>query len=297
MVAPAGPANPVVRRMQLANSLRRMRIRAGLTLEQAAEALEASAATVSRIETGVRVPGARDVRDLLQLYGVTEDAEAAELTGLVAGAKEAAWWESYSEVDDQYATFIGLELAATRMQQAEAVVMPGLLQSEGYTRAYLEGAISPISSQPFSPHDIDKRVEVTRNRQQAFQARMKLGQVEYDVILDEAVVRRGVGGPAVMREQIDHLLEAAADGRIDLRLIPFDAGAHPGQAAGFTVLSLPKDVSDVVYMDTVAGQLFLDDRDGLERHRRVFRSLQGVALTEDASVAALHEIKAAEFGG
>jgi transcriptional regulator with XRE-family HTH domain len=276
----ARPASPTVRRRQLANVLRRLRHDSGMTLEQAAAVLEVSGATLSRIETGVRVPRSRDVRDLLDAYGVTDEARITEVTTLVAEARESGWWEAYSEVDDAYGTYIGLEAAANEIEQYESVV-PAMLQTPEYLRAWLEEVVNPQRERPFSEHDIEKRVEVLLERQRLLQSP---GGLKYSVVLDEGAFARTVGGDEVMRRQIQHMVEMAQLPSVSLRLLPLAAGAHPAQSAGpFTILSLPRDVSDVVYVDSlVVGQLFLENPADLSRCRRVFAALIAKSVTQEA---------------
>jgi transcriptional regulator with XRE-family HTH domain len=278
-------ASPTVSRRELANTLRRLRLDAHRTLEDAAAALEVSAATLSRIETGVRVPRARDVKDLCEFYGLRDEARINELTALVADAKESGWWEAYTEVDEEYATFIGLEQAATAIDQFESSIVPVFLQTPAYGEAYLRGAVSPFRSRPLSDHDIAKRLEVRARRQQLLSPE---SGPQYAMIIDEAALLRIVGGPAVMREQVGQLLRASERPGTEILVIPLDRGAHPGQIGAFTILSLPqKQVSDVVYIDSLAGQLFLETTDEIDRHRRIFTSLRHIALDATASLEAL----------
>jgi transcriptional regulator with XRE-family HTH domain len=282
----ARPASPTVSRRELANSLRQMRHRARKTLDEAAAALEVSAATLSRIETGVRVPRARDVKDLCAFYGVIDAARIETLTALVADAKESGWWEAYTEVDEAYATFIGLETAATAFDQFESTTIPALLQTAGYEEAYLQGAVSTSRMHPPSQHDIAKWREVRGRRRQLLTVD---AGVRYTVILDEAALLRIVGNPAVMREQVDHLLGASERGSTEILVLPLDRGAHPGQIGSFTILTLPQsEVSDVVYIDSLAGQLFLETPEEIQRHRFIFKHLLELALDSESSLAALH---------
>lgn len=266
-----------------------------MTLEEAAAVLEASAATLSRIETGVRAPRARDVRDLLEAYGVADEARISEITALVSAARESGWWESYSEVDDAYGNYIGLEAAANQIEQYEATGIPTLLQTPEFLRAWLHEVVNPQRERPFGEHDIEKRLEVLLERQRILQSAAGL---KYSVVVDEGAFARVVGGVEVMRRQIVHLAETARLPHVHFRLLPFRFGAHPAQAAGpFTILSLPRDVSDVVYVDLLAvGQLFLEDPADLRRCRRVFAALITESLDETASQEALLDI-AATFTG
>lgn len=273
-------ASPVVRRRQLATQLRRLRLQANLTLEEAAKAIEASAATLSRIENGTRLPGARDVRDLLARYGIDDRAVVSELIDFVAGARESGWWEAYSEVEDDYAIYIGLEAAAAEIQEYQSILVPALLQTERYARSYFRDAINPTRSKPFSSHDIEKRIEVRLRRQKLLDGD---AQLEYSLILDAGALARTVGGSDVMREQIDHLCELSERDHIDIRLVPLGHGAHAGQLGAFTILTMPKEVPDVVYVDTLAGELFLESTDDVARHRRAFGAAGAKALPKEES--------------
>ena len=281
----ARPTSPTVSRRELANTLRKMRLQARKTLEDAAAALEVSAATISRIETGVRVPRARDVKDLCEFYGLADPTRIAELTALVADAKESGWYETYTEVDDAYATFIGLEEAATAIDEFEATLIPSFLQTESYSRAFHKAGLNPGRKKPFTDHDIDKRIEVLAQRQNLLTTNPDL---KFTAILDEAALIRIVGGPTVMQEQIAHLIRAADRSETHILILPLDRGAHPGQVGGFSILTLPQaQVSDVVYVDSSAGQLFLETTDQLVRYREIFHTLRETALTPAASLEAL----------
>jgi transcriptional regulator with XRE-family HTH domain len=275
-------ASPVVRRRQLAGRLRHLRLQANLTLEEAAQAIEASAATLSRIENGVRVPRGRDVRDLLARYGVQDQSLVTNLMNLAAGARESGWWEAYSEVDDEYATYIGLETAATQIHECESAVVPAILQTEQYARSYFSDAVNPTRASPFSRHDIDRRIEVRLTRQKLLDSDTGLA---YSAIIDASVLSRTVGNAAVMRTQIGHLLEVSDRDNVNIHLVPLDQGGYPGQLGGFTILTLPRDLSDVVYIDTLAGQLFLESQDEVARHRRAFDAALAKALTKECSQA------------
>lgn len=279
-------SSPTVRRRELAYRLKALRLSRGLTLDEAAAALEFSAATMSRIENGLRLPRARDVRDLSQLYGV-EDSDAARLMTLVEASRETGWWEAYTEVDDDYGTLIGLEAAATSVGEYQSITIPGLLQTPDYIRAYTLEAINPRRAKPYNGLDIDKRIEVTRIRQEVLQSP---AHVKYAAFLDEGSLLRRVGGPDVMAAQMDHIANLAHRENISVRVIPFDCGAHPGQPGSFCVIELPAAVPDVVYVDSPAGQIFLETREDLERHLRVLDRLQDIALSRDESEDAFRTI-------
>jgi transcriptional regulator with XRE-family HTH domain len=290
----ARPSSPTVSRRELANTLRQMRQRARKTLEEAAAALEVSAATLSRIETGVRVPRARDVKDLCEFYGITDPARIASMIALVADAKESGWWEAYSEVDDEYATFIGLEAAAIEIDQFENAMIPAFMQTSAYGEAYLEQALNPTRKKPFSVQDIRKRSEVRTRRQQLLKSTTG---PHYSIIFDEAAFHRVVGSAEIMHEQIAHLIAATERPETEILVLPFNAGAHPGQQGTFTILTLPQtQVSDVVYLDLSAGQWFLEFQEEVDRYRKIFATLREAAFDAAASLEAMHTYMAA-FNG
>jgi transcriptional regulator with XRE-family HTH domain len=258
-----------------------------LTLEDAAAVLECSAATMSRIENSVRVPRARDVRDLCRLYGA-DQAATTRLTGLVEAAREPGWWEAYTEVDEDYATYIGFESAAVSIRQYEGTVIPGMLQIPDYIRGYLRDAISPGRMRSFSEHDIEKGVEVRLKRQQILEGTSPLN---YTAIMDEGTLRRPVGGVTAMRAQLLHLAKVAEKSNITVKILPFGIGGHAGQPGSFTIISLQREgLSDVVHVESLAGQIFLETDEELLRHRRVFDQLDAAALDQTKSQEAFRKI-------
>ncbi len=281
----ARPASPTVRRRELANTLRALRVKSKMRLEDVAAHLEMSAATLSRIETGIRVPRARDVRDLAELYGVKGE-DAAKIVDLVAEAKEPGWWEAYPEVDDDYATLIGLEAAASRIQQFEPTLVPGLVQTERYARAYLRDAMNPGLGGMFSSDEIEKLVEIRMRRQQVV---FDAPGLTYEAIVDEASLVRPVGGRSVMQEQIRLLVDMAQRRSIDIRLLPLASGAHPGQLGGFTVITLQqRAVPDVVFLESPAGQMAAEEEpQGVRIRRAIWQVLHERALSESQTQEAL----------
>jgi hypothetical protein len=244
---------------------------------------------MSRIENGVKIPRVRDVRDLCRLYGVDEKT-TAQLTALVGASRESGWWEKYTELGEEYTTLIGLESAAFAITEYRGSTIPGLLQTAEYLNAYIRDAINPGRATPFPPDEIIERIEVARKRREIL---LPPTTVTYTAFLDEGCVRRPVGGNKIMTDQIDHVLSLLDLSHISIRLLPFGLGAHPGQPGGFCLVSLAEvDVSDVVYVDSLAGQLFLEKPDDLDRHRRVLAQLDKIALSLNDSRTALTKIKA-----
>ncbi len=274
--------SPTVRRRVLANRLRSLREAAGLSLEDVAAHLMCSASKVSRLETGARPATLRDVRDLALMYGVSE-ADARDLMTLVREASQRGWWESYDEVASRSATYIGLEEAAASLEHYETVRIPGLLQTPAYTRALLR-RISPSHG----PDAIEQFVATRLERQKLLTSS---SPPSYWVVLDEAALRRQVGGPAVMQDQLSALVAAAEAGWVTIQVIPFASGAHAGMEGTFVILTFADpDLADVVYVEGRSGQLFLGRAADIRVYRETLDHLRAVADGPDSSLAFIRDL-------
>jgi transcriptional regulator with XRE-family HTH domain len=269
--------SPTLRGRRLALELMRRREAAGLSREEAARQLEWSTSTIFRIETGRSRPQPGNVRVLLDLYGVT----GAERDGLIQLARESrqpGWWHSFRDVlPNPYEVYIGLESGAASIRNFEPVVMPGLLQTEEYARKTLRGGPRELDQD-----DVERRVQVRMERQRilAKQDRPRLW-----VVIDEAVIRRVIGGPHVMREQLLHLVESAEQGKTTLQVVPFSAGAHAGTTGPFVILDFPEHTDPaVVYVETLAGDIYLEEPADVTRYTIAFDRLLAAALHPDESV-------------
>ena len=268
--------SPTVRRKRLTVELRRLREQAGLTCEDVGRRLECSGTRISRIETGrigVR-PG--DVRELLEIYGVT-GAEADSLVQLARDARRKGWWHAFSEVlPPWFEAYVGLESDAAGLHDFQPSVVPGLLQTEDYARAVLRGAPHPGGSE-----QIDLQVAL-RMRRQAVLDRASPPQVQ--VMLSEGVLRAQVGGPAVMRAQLLRLADLAARPGLTLQVLPLQAAAHAQAVSPFTMLEFadPADPT-VVYLEHLTGSLLLEDPDEVQRYQAMFDHLRAEALAPGPS--------------
>lgn len=273
---PSGP-NPTLRGRRLAVELMRHREASGLSREEVARRLEWSTSTVFRIETGRTRPQPGNVRTLLDLYGVT----GPERDGLIQLAREArqpGWWHSFRDVlPNPYEVYIGLEAGAASIRNFEPVVIPGLLQIADYARAMTRSGPRELDRE-----EVERLVEVRAARQEilAREDRPRLWAV-----IDEAVVRRVVGGPAVMRDQLRHLVTSAEHGKTTIQVVPFSAGAHAGTTGPFVILDFPEPTDPaVVYVETLAGDIYLEDRADVSRYTLAFDRLLAAALHPDDSV-------------
>ncbi len=270
-------ASPTIRRRRLGLELRRLRETAGVTIDTVAERLECSSSKISRIETGHTGATPRDVRDMLAVYGVS-GAAAEGLVQVAREARQKGWWHLYGTV--LTSAYVGLEAAASEIHAYEGQVVPGLLQIDNYAREMI------LKGRPdITQAELDRRVHVRMARQSLL---TQDDPLRLWVVLDEAVFHRTVGGPGVLRKQIDHLAMVGELPNVTLQVLPFAAGAHAGMDGSFAVLCYedPAD-PDVVFAENAAGGLFLEKDDELRRYRFIFDHLRASALPPDESLAFL----------
>jgi transcriptional regulator with XRE-family HTH domain len=266
------PSSPTVRRRELGALLKALRTEKGWTAEQVAERLMVSPSKVSRLETGQRGASARDVSDLCKLYGVDDD-QRQQLLQLAKETKQRTWWQR-SGVPDL--TYLGLEEAAASISDYGLGIMPGLLQTPDYARAILRAAVPT-----WVPEVVEQRVEGRIVRQQIL---VRDNPPHFEAVVDESVLHRVVGSPAIMRAQLERLLELSELPNVGLRVIPYGAGALPAGNNKFIILSfaLPT-VADVVFVEGLTGDLYLDDPRDVETYNTTFRALARMAADPEST--------------
>ena len=274
--------NPTLRGRRLALELLRRREASGLSREEAARQLEWSTSTIFRIETGRSRPQPGNVRALVDLYGVT-GPERAGLIQLARDARQPGWWHSFRDVlPNPYEVYIGLEAGASSIRNFEPVVVPGLLQTEDYARETFRNGPRELDRD-----EIERRVEVRMARQKVL---ARDDRPRLWVVVDEAVIRRVVGGPQVMRGQLRHLAECAEQGRTTIQVVPFAAGAHAGTTGPFVILEFLEPTDPwVVYVETVAGDIYLEEPRDVDRYTLAFDRLLAAALHPDESVRLIEQ--------
>ncbi|MEU6368864.1 helix-turn-helix transcriptional regulator [Streptomyces sp. NPDC046931] len=272
---------PAVRRRKLGAELRGLRAGAGLTSGEAAALVGWHQSKVSRIETGSSGVKPGDVRLLLDAYGV-DDPELRELLLVLAGSEDGGgrqnWWHAYRGVlPPAYRDFISLESQASGMRTLETSVVPGLLQTPEYARAVTRAAVGTLEDDK-----LDALVEVRLARQEVLRADPPL---RLSAVLDEAVLRREIGGPGAMARQLDRLLEAARMPHVRLQVLPFAAGAHIGITGPFVIFSFPsRSDLDVVVLDHLTSSLYLERKEDLQAYCEAFDSLRIHALSPEDSL-------------
>jgi len=234
-----------------------------------------SPSKVSRLETGQRGASARDIRDLCNLYGLGEE-QRRHLTDLAAEGKQHAWWQSF---DLSYSTYIGLESEATSIRDFGLGVIPGLFQVRDYAQAVTQAVVS-VSHH--APGAAERMVEGRMIRQQRILGAGNPPQIE--TIMDVAVLHRVVGGKAIMRAQLQHLLAVSELPNVTIRVIPYEAGVLPVPnnkfiVLGFAGLALP----EVVYIEALTGELYLEQEEQIETYKAAFQALRNLAASPEAS--------------
>jgi transcriptional regulator with XRE-family HTH domain len=276
--------SPTVRRRRLALELRRLREAARLTCEEVAEHLECSASKISRVETGRVSVSPRDVRDMLEIYGVSGQ-ERDSLVQLARDSRQKGWWHAYSDtINPQFATYVGLESAASEIRVYEVSLIPSLLQTEDYARAIITSGIMNGTGE-----EMERSVALRMARQPAL-TRDDDPPLLWTV-LDEAALRRRVGGSELMRAQLEHVLELSSLKNVAMQVIPFGAGAHPAMGRPFVILVFPERVDpDVVYLEDLTSAFYLEDVEEVDRYNVFFNHLRATALSFDESAALITSV-------
>jgi transcriptional regulator with XRE-family HTH domain len=282
--ADQGPSSgPTVLRIGLGGALRRKREAAGVTREQAGEAIRASPAKISRIELGRVGFKERDVGDLLTLYGVRDAAERAQFLDLARQANTPGWWHRYADLlPSWFETYLGLEQAASMIRTYEVQFVPGLLQTREYARAVTRLGHSDAL-------EIERRVELRMKRQQLLTGP---DAPTLWAVIDEAALRRPLVGPEHTRAQLDHLIEMSELPHISLQVAPFNYGGHAAAGGGFAILRFAApDLPDVVYMEQLTSALYLDKRADVDHYAAVMDRLCAQVEPPDRTAKILTAIR------
>ncbi|RAJ39644.1 helix-turn-helix protein [Kitasatospora sp. SolWspMP-SS2h] len=242
-----------------------------MTAEEVAGRLMVSQSKISRLENGRRSISQRDVRDLCDVYEVEDERVRAGLMEMAKESRQRGWWHEFGDIP--YSVYIGLEAEASSIRAYESSFVPGLLQTREYAEAVVAG------TQPDTdPTAIRRRVDVRLKRQHRINGEDQLGSLW--VVIDEAVLRRQVGGKRVMAEQLYQLVELGERANINLQVIPFSHGSHPGMTGTFSLLEFPESAdSTVVYFEGVTSDLYLEKDADVRRYTNLYDHLRAAALS------------------
>ncbi len=267
---------PTVRLRRLAAELRRLRSAADMSRDDVSTQTGINGATLYRIETARARPQMRTLTALLTLYG-TDQEQREYLTILCRDAGKQGWLRPYhSDLPEEYTAYISFEAEAAGIRNYESLFIPGLLQTEDYARAVIRGGL-PMASES----EVEDRVQARMERQGVL---TKDAPRKLWAIVDEAALRRVVGGAEVMHAQLVHLADTVTAPNITFQVIPFETGAHPGMPGAFVLMDFadPMD-TDLIHINSMAGDLFLEADADVRRYATIFDTLRAVALSPDAS--------------
>ena len=272
-----------VRRILLGSLLRRLRESKSIAMREAGYHIRATESKISRLETGKVSFKERDVADLLTFYGVLDEKERDQVLDLVREANTLGWWHSFGEVlPPWFEAFVGLESAAAVVRTYEVQFIPGLLQCPEYVSTVVS------ANRTLTTAELERRVELRMRRQETLQR--ENGPVLW-VVLDEAALRRPMGGPDIMRTQIRYLIEQAARPNVTIQLLPYSVGAHAAEGGAFTLLRFAEaDLPDVVYLEHLTGAQYIEKAEDVEHYARAMDRISVDALHPDATVTALEQL-------
>ena len=270
-----------IRSRRLGRALQQLRVDAGLDREEVARELECSVRTLERTEKGSTVPSVPDFESMLALYGGTTPDQAAVLRELRKNAKRRGWWAAFGDVLD--GTYVGFEDEAQTIRSFQAQVIPGLLQTEEYSRAILDAV------RPDDPEGNEVRVRARMARKPLLR-RADPPAPDLYVVLDEAALRRQVGSPAIMRAQLSELWSASQKPNIRIQIVPFTAGAHAGAQGSFVILSFGPYDPDVIYVEGRAGDLYPESAKAINTFNLDWERLLKVSLSPQESAEMLADM-------
>jgi transcriptional regulator with XRE-family HTH domain len=275
---------PTVRRMLVGAQLRRLRTEAGISREQAGEAIRASAWKIHRLENGQVGYKERDVTDLLGLYGVSDPLEVSALVSMARDANNPCWWYHYHDVlPHWFRAYVDLEAAASLIRTYEGQFVPGLLQTDAYMRAVMRG-----TQLDDSPEELERRVQVRLARQRLL---TRDDGPRLWAVVDEAALRRPVGGPGVLRTQLERLIDASELPNVTLQVLPFSVGAHPAMVGSFSILRFAeRDLPDVAYVEHLTNALYLDKPDDVDQYLRIMEDICARSAPPNETVEILGRI-------
>jgi transcriptional regulator with XRE-family HTH domain len=283
-LASAPGSGPTVLRILLGAQLRRLREQKRISLEEAGNVIRASHSKISRLETGRVGFKDRDIADLLTFYGVTDEKERQAMRDLASRANAQGWWHDYSDIlPNWFEAYVGLEEAATQIRAYEVQFIPGLLQTGEYARAV------SLLGYPNAPgRELDRRVGLRLARQSVL-SRPEPPSIW--VVLDEAVLRRPIGGPEVMKAQIKHLIDMAQRPNVTVQIVPFQVGGHAAAGGPFSILRFADhDLPDVVYLEQLTSALYLDKQDVVDSYLMVMDRLCVEAVTPATSIKTMRTV-------
>ncbi|MEU0355562.1 helix-turn-helix domain-containing protein [Streptomyces cyaneofuscatus] len=276
---------PTVRRRRLGAELKRLRERAGVSMEDAAERIGGDKPKISRQENGRQGVSKLEIEALLALYGVSDDRLRTALTTLAREGRRKGWWAQYGDIlTAGFQEWLSIESDAARILAFQPMLVPGLLQTVEYATEVIRCAEKDATQE-----ERDSYIEVRKVRQEIF---ARDNPPQYVCLLDEAVLRREVGGPAVMAAQLARILEVNNPPKLTIQVVPFGQGWHAGVHGPFNIYNYPDPMDlDVVNLDYLDGALYLEEDDSVKRYQFAFDELRATALTTRQSMELVSTVR------
>ncbi|GAB3965596.1 helix-turn-helix domain-containing protein [Streptomyces sparsus] len=284
----ASNVNPTVRRRRLGQELRKLREEKGMTAEEVADRLLVSQSKISRLENGRRSISQRDVRDLCGVYEVEDRRIVESLMQMAKESRQQGWWHAFGDIP--YSVYIGLETDAASLRVYESLIVPGLLQTRDYAQAVIEGMWPEAT-----PSEIEKRIQIRLKRQDRLTDTRN--PLRFWAVIDEALLRRVVGSPHVMVDQLEHLADLSLQPHVTLQVLPYSVGAHPGMYGKFAILEF-QDAGDasVVYLEGVTSDLYLEKANDVQSYAVMYEHLRAEALNPEQSRTFIRQVAADHAG-
>lgn len=276
---------PTVRRRRLGAELKRLREKAGVSMEDAAERIGGDKPKISRQENGRQGVSKLEIEALLALYRVSDDRLRTALTTLAREGRRKGWWAQYSDIlSSNFQERLSIESDAARILTFQPMLVPGLLQTVEYATETIRSF-----NRAATEEQVESYIEVRRSRQEIF---ARENPPQYVCLLDEAVLRREVGGPAVMAGQLGKILEVNNPPKLTIQVVPFSQGWHAGADGAFNIYSYPDPMDlDVVNLEYLDGALYLEEDEPVERYQLAFDELRATALASRQSMELISTVK------
>ncbi|MFC8953611.1 helix-turn-helix domain-containing protein [Streptomyces sp. NPDC057101] len=270
----AANSNPTVKKRRLGAELRRLRQASGLKGTEVAERLMVSQAKISHLENGNRTIRPRDVRDLCALYGVTDQQVVDSLMRMARESTQPGWWNIYGDIPQSF--YVALETDAATIHTYEPMTVPALLQTPAYAQAVIEETIPQLTTEQSAT-----RLKVRLRRQHRIYDTAR--PLRLWIVLDESALRRVIGSPDIMREQLEHLITLGSEPHITVQVLPYTTGAHPGLSGHFSILRSADSPGAVAYLERFTSDLYLEKPSDVQHYSTMYDHLQAQALDPDSS--------------
>ncbi|MFE2415262.1 helix-turn-helix domain-containing protein [Kitasatospora sp. NPDC059408] len=277
-------SSPTVLRRRLGGELGKLRASHEMNAKDVAAALGWSASKLSRIESGLVPLQERDAAKLLAHYGVTSPDEVKHFLSMTRQSRQQGWWHAFGEaIPERFRAYVGFESDATKILAFHCELVPGILQTEAYARNVIR-SMKPGDS----AEEVERRLALRMERQRILD---RNNPPHVWAIIGEAVIRRPIGGSAVMAEQLRHIADLAEERpNITAQVLPFSAGAHAAMGSSFSILSFSDIPGTVVYSENITSKTYIEEQSEIARHEDVFHRLMASSVQPEKAISWLRNV-------